>query len=99
MVRIVGLAEAEWNSIIVCDVCDGEYHLQCVKLDRVPRSGNKWTCPRCQEEDQEFTKVKYIVQGDRFELPKKKKEQVISVCYSPSRPLALAFEGDPLPPH
>ena len=43
---LVGLAEAEWRNIIVCDVCDGEYHLPCVKLDRVPRSGNKWTCTR-----------------------------------------------------
>ena len=32
---------------VVCDACDGEYHLWCVSLTAVPEG--VWRCPRCVE--------------------------------------------------
>lgn len=83
------LPEDQWGNLVICDVCDGEYHLLCVKLDRVPR--NSFTCTRCKKDSIEFEKLKYTVDLPQFELKKKKSPQ-ISYCYSPSRPLESAWE-------
>jgi hypothetical protein len=36
------------NNVILCDICDGEYHLECVGLDRIPRS--TFVCNKCSSE-------------------------------------------------
>jgi hypothetical protein len=81
--------ESNWDSLIICDVCDGEYHIACVNLDRIPRNG--YTCPRCVKEEFEFSKLKFTV-DHHFQIPNKKRKQERSMCYSPSRPLDVAFE-------
>jgi hypothetical protein len=35
-------------TILICDTCEGEYHLKCVDLEIPPR--NKWSCPACMRE-------------------------------------------------
>lgn len=48
-----------WSTLLLCDICDGEYHLACVGLDGPPRSG--WRCQRCIQESAFFLKMKYEV--------------------------------------
>ena len=81
--------DPDWQNLLICDVCDGEYHLGCMGLDRVPRNG--WTCQRCYEEVQFASKNKYAVESEKFVMPRKKKGTEVSICYSPSRPLSQAF--------
>lgn len=76
-----------WSDIVLCDTCDGEYHTSCVGLDIVPRLA--WNCHYCKIENQKFSHLSYEVSGP-FALPKKKKSK-LDICYSPSKPLELAF--------
>lgn len=57
--------ESNWSSLVICDICTGEYHLKCVNLDIVPRTN--FICPRCTAEASELRKLKYEVAG-RFEV-------------------------------
>ena len=59
-----------WPTLLLCDRCEGEYHLSCLGLMLAPRNG--WICPRCKEEEVEFDKVQYVVDCDQFALPKRK---------------------------
>ncbi len=34
-----------YGRLLLCDVCDGGYHLQCVGLQAVPHG--RWLCPGC----------------------------------------------------
>lgn len=76
------------NSVILCDICDGEYHINCVGLQKLPRS--TYVCLRCLEEEERQKHLRYNV-SDTFPIPKRK---VIDrhVVYSPSRPLEMAWE-------
>ena len=49
----------DYNRLIICDVCDGEYYPTCVNLELLLR--NKWKCPRCVEEESDFANTKYDV--------------------------------------
>jgi hypothetical protein len=51
--------EDDFGSTILCDGCDGEYHLTCVGLTSLPRI--TWTCSRCREERAWFANLKYEV--------------------------------------
>ena len=84
------LPEDQWGSLIICDTCDGEYHLGCVNLDRVPRIN--FNCSRCKKDSMEFEKLKYTVDLPEFELTKKRNSNPISYCYSPSKPLENAWD-------
>lgn len=42
------------ESIIICDSCSGEYHIICAKVARESRAGNRWTCPRCVQDENFF---------------------------------------------
>ena len=50
---------------IIMIACDGEYHVACIRLDRIPRNG--YICHRCKQEEQEFAKLKFTV-GNHFEV-------------------------------
>lgn len=50
----------DWDSLIICDTCEGEYHTLCVCPDgRVPRT--KFECARCKEERDAFKDLKFHV--------------------------------------
>jgi hypothetical protein len=55
----VETSENESGNMILCDGCDGEYHLACVGLASLPRI--TWTCGRCREERAWFANLKYEV--------------------------------------
>lgn len=48
-----------WSNVIICDVCEGEYHLHCLKMDRAPRS--TFVCVRCIREVEEQKGLKFNV--------------------------------------
>ena len=80
-----------WSTLIICDICSAEYHLACAKLVKVPRNSIPFRCPKCNEEEDWFKNFSYKVDDPRFKVPKKRNTK-ISICYSPSKPLDLAFE-------
>ena len=83
----------ENEAIVLCDKCDGEYHLACMSLDGPPEG--EWVCKGCVLDESEFKGLKFLVDGARpkdFALPKKKRKENISFCYSPSKPIDLAWE-------
>lgn len=102
--------EPDWDSLVLCDICSGDYHLRCVGLDIVPRKG--WVCLRCKTDAAEFKGLEYmvykpdiygasqlyknenmpLVEQDGFALPKPKKGFAVEQCFSPARPIALAWE-------
>lgn len=53
------LTGSDWKSVIICDICEGEYHLQCLGLDRIPRA--TFICPPCMEEANEQRHLKFNV--------------------------------------
>ena len=81
------------DNIVLCDKCDGEFHLKCMDLYCPPEG--EWICKACIRDEKEFKGLKYLVDGVRpkdFALPRKKKKDKIAICYSPSKPLELAWE-------
>jgi len=82
------LYEQNWESLLICDRCSGEYHLKCVGLDMIPRRG--WICRSCKQEMDSFEGLNYSM--DEFEIPKQRKNDEITIVYSPSKPLARAWE-------
>lgn len=58
--------EENWKNLIICDSCEGEFHLQCVKLDKLPRHG--WKCPRCLSDEYAFEKLKFNVDDEKFKV-------------------------------
>lgn len=49
----------DYEKVVLCDCCDGEYHLSCVGLSGLPRIS--WTCSLCRDERMWFSKLKYDV--------------------------------------
>jgi hypothetical protein len=92
------------ESIVVCDVCASEIHLECLGLTIVPRKG--YVCPRCKEDEYNFGELKYDVykpdvyklgkanwsRESNFPIPKlTKNAPKIEYVYSPSRPIEEAW--------
>jgi hypothetical protein len=83
------------GGILLCDRCDGEFHLKCVGLEFMPRASSrlaKWYCPQCVTEEQQFGPLKFDIEGGGFPIPRPKKGMEFGVCFSPARPLNLAWE-------
>lgn len=87
-----------WDKLIMCDLCDGEYHFHCVGLeDLAPRRG--WKCPKCLLEVKSFNGLDFSVKGP-FSVPnsirKLRKDgfkpEGDETCYSPSKPIRIAWE-------
>jgi hypothetical protein len=49
------------NDVILCDVCDGEYHLKCVGLTAVPETD--FMCNKCLREQECQTELVFNVDG------------------------------------
>lgn len=78
----VKTTDDDYDKVVLCDCCDGEYHLTCVGLSGLPRIS--WTCSLCRDERMWFSKLKY-------EIPNFK--VCVSSSYSPS--LFLLTSLDP----
>ena len=58
----------EHDNLILCDICDSEYHLECVGLDHRPLTRSAcYTCHRCVEDDRHFATLDFKVHP-RFEV-------------------------------
>lgn len=46
------------ENILLCDECNGEYHLQCLNppLSKVPEE-DEWYCPSCKNDENEIVMV------------------------------------------
>jgi hypothetical protein len=80
------LAAGSWSNVILCDVCDSEYHIPCLKMNKVPRS--MFVCYKCNKETDAMKNLRFV--SDVFRIPRRK---IINraVIYTPSRPLESAF--------
>lgn len=78
-----------WDKLILCDACEGEYHLSCVGLDLLPRR-KYWHCPYCIKDSEAFHDVP-LHSNSSLQLTKTSSKQV-SLCYTPSKPLEVAWE-------
>jgi hypothetical protein len=83
-----------WDSLIICDSCEGEYHICCVfdvSAGQLPPRAT-YICKRCKQEEQAFLDVKFHVHSN-FKIPKRKpSDKSQEKCYSPSRPLVQAWK-------
>jgi hypothetical protein len=59
------LNSTNWNNVLLCDVCEGEYHLHCSGLERIPRT--TFVCKRCIEEKEAFQGLNFNV-SDVFKV-------------------------------
>lgn len=83
------LTSDTWNSVVLCDVCEGEYHLHCIGLSKLPQSS--FICARCETEKQIQTNLQYTVEMFPLILnPQEEKKKVI--VYTPARPVEVAFK-------
>ena len=53
---------SDWDSVIMCDVCDGEYHLHCLGLKSAPEGS--FVCVKCQEESSYYADLQFSVSDD-----------------------------------
>lgn len=77
-----------WDRLILCDACEGEYHLACVDLDLLPRR-KFWHCPYCLKDSQVFADIP--LQSNSVLGIGKTSSKSISLCYTPSKPLEVAW--------
>ena len=49
----------EWGSVVLCDGCNGEYHLQCAGLESIPESN--FICYKCSKEMSHFKEMDFSV--------------------------------------
>ena len=49
----------EWNSVVLCDECNGEYHLSCVGLTELPEGS--FVCEKCTKESNHFNSLSFYV--------------------------------------
>lgn len=87
------LDTGEWDNVILCDKCDGEYHISCCKLnglDEVPEES--FVCYKCIEDENYFKNFNFNI-PNLFLIPEEllMKSSKVTV-YSPSRPIELAWE-------
>jgi len=54
----------QWNNVVLCDVCDGEYHLKCVGLDKLPT--DSFVCYKCVKEREQQKNVVFNVSNNNF---------------------------------
>lgn len=49
----------EWGEVVMCDTCDGEYHLRCQGLSSTPEGS--FVCSKCVEDEQHFKDMRFEV--------------------------------------
>ena len=80
------------ENVILCDGCDGEYHMQCEGLLSVPEG--TFTCRRCVEDGEHYRHLPFdmpyafSVQSETVNRSKQQR----SVVYSAGRPIERAWE-------
>jgi len=55
----------EWGEVVMCDLCDGEYHLRCQGLDCTPEGS--FVCTKCVEDENHFKDMRFEV-SDCFKV-------------------------------
>lgn len=55
----------EWDNVIMCDLCDGEYHLPCQGLECTPEGS--FVCTKCVEDESFYKDVHFNV-SDTFKV-------------------------------
>jgi hypothetical protein len=60
------LSSDVWNGVILCDYCDGEYHMQCAGLEQIP--DDAFTCRSCIEQDEREKCCSFNMPGTIFEV-------------------------------
>lgn len=89
------LSPEAWKEVILCDRCDGEYHLRCLGLAVAPP--DTFHCPRCLEDMDYERRVSFDMPGGVFQLAqyrntqKKKASAQRLFIYTPARPLEAAW--------
>lgn len=53
------LSSESWNNVILCDICDAEYHTSCLKLEKIPRS--TFVCYKCLNETEAMKNMRFNV--------------------------------------
>lgn len=48
-----------WNNVVMCDTCDGEYHLKCQGLECTPEGA--FFCTRCKRDEEFYRDFRYEV--------------------------------------
>lgn len=76
-----------WSNVILCDICDGEYHLKCIGLKSLPEN---YICRRCLKEQDHLYKLNFNL-TDTFPVESIKDINRRAV-YTPARPLAAAWQ-------
>lgn len=49
----------EWGEVVMCDICDGEYHLKCQNLSCTPEGS--FFCTKCMDDEQHFKDMRFEV--------------------------------------
>jgi len=57
----------ECEELVLCDVCDSEYHMKCVGMERTRTRALVWTCPRCLDEETHFSSLSFLG-GQKFQV-------------------------------
>lgn len=93
------MKEEDFDKIVLCERCEGEFHLICVNKECLPRKQVDFFCPRCLEEEIQFNDLSYDIvvkdwKGRRVstEFKIKKGRAKVGLSFSPSRPLELAWQ-------
>lgn len=65
MCGLCTLGVNEWNNIVMCDICDGEYHLQCQNIFKIP--DGSFTCSKCTTDMEHYKNMEFSV-SDSFKV-------------------------------
>jgi len=49
----------EWGEVVMCDICDGEYHLKCQNLTCTPEGS--FFCTKCKDDEEHFKDMRFEV--------------------------------------
>lgn len=86
---MVGTTPVE--NVILCDGCDGEYHMQCEGLQSVPEG--TFTCRRCVEDGEHYRHLPFdMPYAFSVQSEVKRSKDQRSVVYSAGRPIDRAWE-------
>ncbi len=49
----------DWGEVVMCDICDGEYHLKCQNLTCTPEGS--FFCTKCKDDEEHFKDMRFEV--------------------------------------
>ncbi|KAJ1386991.1 hypothetical protein B484DRAFT_459897, partial [Ochromonadaceae sp. CCMP2298] len=77
-------------NVVLCDLCDGEYHLRCEGLSQLPQGD--FTCSACVQQTALFADLNFDVSSS---FPTSRKKQAQGPCfnvYTAAKPVELAWK-------